>query len=270
MSVERTAGNKMAYLQASFDGLKQSKTAMKIFTYLEKPKLPFDVIILSRGENYGQMLTDQDQSGAEAVVARDKYNEHFGTRTIARPTVLWNPFYDFEYFGDVTGVRLTPDGQIYPKLLGELKSGDYYYQYKTTGKFARTIKVPVVRCTLSTMPAWIVLYHELGHVKQYFEGGNNAVNTWIEKLKDTASIEADNLDRHENPICKEAQLGIREHYKHMRIGFDAVLSAYTGAKAPAFRTSPSPMQRAIDDATLRQQAQQNASTGADTGFFVTP
>jgi hypothetical protein len=64
-----------------------------------------------------------------------------------------------------------------------------------------------------TYPPEITLLHELGHAKQFIEGG------WFDGSKDVKDIEADNLRRHENPVCKEYGLLQRVKYDDF-IGFE--------------------------------------------------
>jgi hypothetical protein len=69
-----------------------------------------------------------------------------------------------------------------------------------------------------TYPPEITLLHELGHAKQFIEGG------WFGAdgpIRDVADVEADNLKRHENPVCKEYGLLQRVNYTDF-VGFNHV------------------------------------------------
>src|SRR5262245_45647439 len=107
MPVKEIKGSSpLAFKQAIFEGIRQSRTAHSIWTWLEKEgdKREFDVLVLTAGENFGQMLTEGDQSSPDADRGRTKYLQEFRVNSLPRPVVLWNPKYDFEYFGDVQGV----------------------------------------------------------------------------------------------------------------------------------------------------------------------
>ena len=104
------------------------------------------------------------------------------------PCIVWNPGGDF-------------------KTLGANISG-----YFASGKPKFDKKMPV------TYPPEITLLHELGHAKQFIEGG------WFGAdgpARDVADIEADNLKRHENPVCKDYGLLQRLNYTDF-IGFNHV------------------------------------------------
>jgi hypothetical protein len=74
-------------------------------------------------------------------------------------------------------------------------------------------------------PPEITLLHELGHAKQYIENpawfGSNGPSGQLAGSKETKEIEADNLKRHENPVCKEYGLLQRVNYGDFE-GFDHV------------------------------------------------
>jgi len=70
----------------------------------------FDVVVLADTDDFGQMLTESDQSGPDAERGRLRALEALGGNTIVRPTVLWNPSYAFTYYGDVKGVAFNSSG----------------------------------------------------------------------------------------------------------------------------------------------------------------
>jgi len=268
MGIVKIYGTDKLAFRLALDAGARTTTGLRISTFLAKGGRDYDVVVLSTGENYGQMMTKDDPDGEEVQKAKAVYERHTGTRVIARPTVFWCPDYDFEYFGDVDGISMQSDGSVFTKKVPELKPGEYYYQYKAG---ATMIKVPVVRYTMGKMPSWVVLYHELGHVKQYFQPGeNNQKNAaqldtlWRSRLTDTDGIEAENLAEHENPICIETGLSVRKHYKHMGNGMYRIAEAYVGNKAPALRVASDRNARVVDDGVL------HASVGNDknqAGFF---
>ena len=266
MPVKNIKGqSQIAFKMAIFEGIKQSRTAHTIWTWLEKEgaKREFDVMLLDPGENFGQMLTEGDQSSPDAERGRARYLKDFGGDTLPRPAVLWNPRYDFEYYGDVAGVTVNASGDMVPEPTS--KPGGYHYQYK--GKFG-TQKIRVVRVTRAFMPAWIVLFHELGHVKQYFEGGDLAA--WKSRLGDTNGIEAENLAKHENPMCVETKKPVRAHYKHNVYGFDGLVQAYgTGQKINAWKQADTVGARAVLEASLKSEATLNSAAKSDAGIYFT-
>jgi len=195
------------------------------------------------------MLTESDQPGVDASAGRARFEHTFSEKKIAYPVVLWNPYYKFEYFGDVEGAVLDRGGSVTVRREQALKPGDPYYHHV---KGMITIKIPVVLMVDATMPSWLVLFHELGHVKQYYESGGEA--GWNKKLGDVAAIEADNLKRHENPICRDLKLPIRAHYKHMSFGFTNLLQMYASdTKKPALIREPNVARlKARNDGLLKQ------------------
>ena len=81
-----------------------------------------------------------------------------------------------------------------------------------------------------TYPPEITLLHELGHALQYIENpgwfGSNGPGGPVAGSKETKDIEADNLKRHENPVCREYGLLQRINYSDFE-GFDHVDVAVT-------------------------------------------
>lgn len=261
--VNLKGGRDMAFKTAIYEGMKQSRTAYNLWTWLDKDGegRDFDVVVLADTDNFGQMLTESDQSGPDAVRGRQCALEALGGNTIVRPTVLWSPSYAFTYYGDVKGVAFNSSGDT---IAERTKStGGYYYQYKL-GK--ATHEVRVIRVTKSQMPAWIVLYHELGHVKQYFDCGG--ADGWRRRLSDTSSIEAENLAKHENPICVETSRAIRAHYKHSIYGFNDLKQRYSfGKKANAWKESDNPIERTALEKELEREANQSAKDKPETGIY---
>lgn len=273
MAIQRVEGEHSNVLEAALEtGKAKSRICREIMEFLAADTRPFDVILLEPEEKYGQMLTESDTSGEQAVRARAKFSGAFDEKKIGYPVVLWNPYYQFNYFGNVEGLEVNPSGALTPRKESAIRSGDPYLQH--VGKFS-TIKIPAVLMVDSTMPSWVVLYHELGHVKQYYEAGGEAA--WKKKLAKVAAIEADNLKRHENPICVDVKLPIRAHYKHMSLGLEGVLQTYgSKTKQPALiREASLDRLKARKNELLRQatenEAQQRKSgVGGPKihGFFV--
>lgn len=275
MAMKRLMGDTTNVYEASIaTGKAKSQTCKAIMEYLNdgSHSRPFDVILLDDSENFGQMLTESDQTSVDANNARGKFKNAFKEDKIGYPVVLWNPYYKFEYFGDVDGVKMNPSGDVVKKQYSELKSGDMYLQ--TVNSFGAS-QTPVVFMIEAEMPSWIVLFHELGHVKQYYESGGEA--DWKKKLGNVAAIEADNLKRHEYPICRNVNLPTRGHYKHNIHGFSTLLQKYSGLSIKeALIQAPNAAKLKEKKATLLQKAKQNGIRSRDLkpgdkkipGFFV--
>lgn len=269
MALVKMYGNGTSYDIAVIRG-RRTQTGWAIWDFLQHDGRDFDVVVLNPGETFGQMMVESDPQSEETVRARDAYQAHTGTRTLARPTVFWCPTYEFDYYGDVDGVTMQRDGTIMPMAnINNLPQGAYYYAYRA-GK--RVVSVPVIRYTRASMPSWLVLYHELGHVKQYYQPRAllpqaDVVDLWNIRLTDTASIEAENLALHENPICRQIQIAERKHYKHMANGMGNVASAYAVNKAPALRVANNAADRVLKDAELLALATHGQPV-PETGFFI--
>jgi len=259
MSVVNVYGDKLKY-EIALGRIKVTENGKLVLQHLESPDHEFDIVVLPNGSTYGQMMVEQDPISEETTRARAEYFKHTRSNVIERPTVFWCPDYSFTYYGDVSGIRMMDDGTVTTKQVNSLVAGDYYYKY-ANGRFP-PVQLPVVRYTKSEMPPWIVLHHELGHVKQYYSGTPQA---WVLRLADTAQIEAENLALHENPICRNAGIAIRAHYKHMVNGFGIVAAAYAiEKKRPALRVSTSSKDRTRDDAELEKMVVANND---NVGFF---
>src|SRR3954471_24264091 len=103
MPIKRFDGDRSVYDRAIYQVLR-TKTGRAIWNYLEASGIDYDVVMLGAGENFGQMLTDLDHSSPDAERGRTRaFKVFFKDKTIVRPVVLWNPKYDFDYFGDVQG-----------------------------------------------------------------------------------------------------------------------------------------------------------------------
>jgi len=265
MSMKRLNGEHSNIYEASIEtGVGKSETCKKIMEYLKKESCPFDVILLNENEKYGQMLTELDQSSPDAQTGRKKFKNMFGEDKIQYPVVLWNPYYKFDYFGDVEGVIINPSGDVSVPQERALKPGDMYLQHVTN---FGTTKVPVVLMTEATMPSWLVLFHELGHVVQYYESGGEA--GWGQRLTNVDAIEAENLKLHENPICRHVQLPIRAHYKHMSFGFAGLIQTYSSnMKKQALIKEPNAQALAAKKRQLVEEAKKNAKTPKAPGFFI--
>ena len=258
--VNLKGGRDMAFKLAVFEGIKQSRTANSIWTWLQRTGMErnFDVVVLQDQDKFGQMLTETDRSGPDAVRGRNRALQQLGGQTLARPVVLWNPNYKFTYYGDVKGVKFNTAGDAVSERARA--RGGYYYQWSSS------FHARVIRVTESLMPAWIVLFHELGHVKQYFEGGSEGA--WTVRLNDTNAIEAENLIKHENPICTETSRSIRAHYKHSIHGFSDLAQRYSvGQKVNAWKCATSVTDRKILEEQLKAEADQSTLNNPASGIY---
>ena len=87
------------------------------------------------------------------------------------------------------------------------------------------------RKAIVVYPAEIVLIHELGHAKQYIEDpgifARQGPGGIVAGSLTTAQIEADNLRRHEHPVCRDYKLLQRQNYTDFE-GFNDVAVPTTG------------------------------------------
>ncbi len=189
--------------------------------HLEKSGFEYDVVILGQGKYYRQMLVECDNSGPGG--ARTEYATLFGKQTIDRPTVFWNFEYQLPYLGDICGVRrMSLSGH---ELTAATDSSTGHWKERIVQ--GRRVKSPIIISQRCFMPSWLVLYHELGHVIQYyvptewpskrFAHSNLTFeqmldSNWGNRLNNIPEIEQDNLDWHERPLCREAKLPERVYY----------------------------------------------------------
>ena len=225
----------------------RSAAAGNIWTNLSLTGREFDVIVLAATETYGQMLTESDRSSPEAIRARQAYTTLTNNTTIDKPVVLWNPSYHFKYYSDVVGVKTLTDGTM---SLCKWNDTPGYVMLKGN------IRITVIQAVLNDMPPEITLFHELGHVKQYYAGGGELA--WSGRLSNSASIEAENLSHHENPICRQWPQGVRTHYKHSDKVLQPITSSYLFSpwKKKALRICNGQNARNQDDLYLQGKASQ--------------
>ena len=65
------------------------------------------------------------------------------------------------------------------------------------------------------IPALVVLFHELGHAKQYHENKYWYLSNMevLDEMNVAYHIEYDNMQRHEDPLLREMDLPIRQKYE---------------------------------------------------------
>lgn len=187
------------YTQACGQCKTRSATARQILQYLEKKPYGYDIIILKDDEEFGQMMAPTGSTGTDLFDDKDKkhalYRRLTGKISIDRPVVLWNPKFKFNYYSDVQGLEDNGPTEVNLKLIYSGKKVPYVMTYGKGNKE----KARIICATSNFMPPEITLFHELGHVKQYFESYRYQ---WINFTDDLIRLEADNLARHEHPISK--------------------------------------------------------------------
>lgn len=126
-------------------------------------------------------------------------------RSLTNPTIMWDPYATFAYFG----TQQATSTMAISKTINKLKSEGAASPSDTPSK-----KPTVYKTTL--MPAWVVLAHEIGHYYHYIHQ-----NAWFIKCLnsgDIAGIEEKNLADHETPILMEIGLPPRANYQDFRGG----------------------------------------------------
>lgn len=196
--------------------MKAPKTYQAIMGYLINDSFKYDVFVLPKPEAYGQMLTDGDTSGMGAGDALRYYTKKTGSKVVTRPAVFWNPYYHFEYFSDFIGITQNSAGTIQRH---DYKNTKGYISGKDKKLFSY---YPVIQLSRVRLPPEITLLHELGHVKQFYEGGG--LVPWKGRLQNVDQIEADNLKDHENPLTDEYGLPSRIFYKSSRENFRELIT----------------------------------------------
>lgn len=254
MAIVEIRGDETILQIALNDGRQISRTAQKIYAQtVDEPLNQFDVIVDATMKN-GCLAFE----GYTVPVARAIYKKHFGTDAIKRPTVIWNPRYDLECLCDVAGVRY--DRTNHPaqksKAQARLQEGDILYKFNSQQR-------PTLRATKWSLPAWVVLYHELGHAIQYFEtvaSKNARQRSDALAIKFSTDFEADNLTRHENKICAESGLPVRKYYLSDISAFDAYVSNRLSAdeKKCSIFIAENPAARVAIERTLKESIKNNS------------
>jgi hypothetical protein len=227
MAVVNVCGDRNIFEIALAKG-KNYQTGAAIARYLEDDARSFDVYVLPRGDKFGEMLAQAEVERNGLVDNPDTnpgysyLRREFNAITLDRPAVLWNPYHADEYVGGILGLMVDLNGQLKPPsavTLGDRGVFDSCYVWVpetvTIGVGVprapnRTEVLPAVLGYTVKMPPYIVLFHELGHIKQYYEG---TAEQWTTKLAaPLREIEKDNLNRHEGPLLTNANLPVRSEY----------------------------------------------------------
>lgn len=234
------------------------KGSLGIIKALEDMNAMFDIFLLPEENKNGSFNSVSDQLATSSVKAKETY-ESAGYSWLQRPTIFWNQGFSAKIYSDVTGVE-TAEEPVGFKRVGDVKNirhgekaiilrssragGPPPPKKKVNPVFAamqaRMAKqggakvgiqadlgladTVVITAREITLPPWVVLMHELGHAKQYFELATRmnlpAHHDALEKAwGDMAfspghSAEPDNIERHERPISDFLYRGYRTRYYH--------------------------------------------------------
>jgi hypothetical protein len=198
------------------DALKKagSKPCRDIVDYLGSGRIQFDIFILPSHIMNGSMNSVTDDGGDTGNDAKRCYTGA-GLVWLERPTVFWNPSCSVKIYSDVSGVvdvgqvgfrRMTPKEA--PRGTGERT---LVYRKPARAKGLSPIDKVVILGAEVVLDPWIVLMHELGHMKQYFTVARSlrqpahdpqVETAWGVKAFGVNSCEPENLELHENPITK--------------------------------------------------------------------
>lgn len=243
------------------------RTTKLILGFLKDNNRPYDIIVLPRGVEYGQMLTAGDESSGQALNAFNYYKRITGKTTVDVPCVFWNPYYKFEYFGALVGIKTNKGGRGGTPVLDKLATP--YYTYLPASRWKR--RIGIIQGTRVLMPPEITLFHEIGHVKQYYEcqlptgsqPGALVVADWNHFLTYTTELDADNLERHEIPIAVEYHIPPREYYLSSRAHMKRTLPYDYDATPLAFRMAKDTTARKAENDMLLRLANANISNTPD-------
>lgn len=208
------------------DALKKggSKPCKDISDWLTRVDAKFDIFILPPEIQNGSMNSVSDSGGDSGSDATRNYARS-GKRWLERPTVFWNPTCSVKIYSDVKGTKPKGVTDWTRMQLREIPPGEETLVYRRVGnKYAPFLDEVVILAAEVVLDPWMVLFHELGHMKQYFtlaEQLNLSAHApaleraWAAKAFSPASCEPENLDLHENPITKFHCAGqFRERYYH--------------------------------------------------------
>jgi hypothetical protein len=136
-------------------------------------------------------------------------------RQLDGPTIMWDPYETFAYFG-------TTEGQYTGKDEGKVAADTPSVKDRIQSLQTGGLKVEAKKGSKETvykaqlMPAWVVLAHEIGHYYHYVHQ-----TAWFIRCLDggdIAGIERRNLGDHESPILKHIGLAPRANYQDFKGG----------------------------------------------------
>jgi hypothetical protein len=210
---------KASLFNAIANARSRSSICTKIWETIEKSPVKVDFIVFRGGGN-AEMLVDEEVAvvGAFGFNPRTKYLELLnallqeqGRPTVTsmpNPVVYWCPDCRYTVYLDLRPVNALT---WYP-VQYVVKSPPSHVMDKDR-MFAgvnKPITRPLIWATKAVLPPEVVLFHELGHVVQYLTDKPQFVS-WL-RAHDLNALEADNLRKHEWPMCTEFGLGKRSNY----------------------------------------------------------
>lgn len=239
----------------------------EILQFLADGGRPYDVCVLP--ENYpatAELRVVGQYTVVEGVMTQ--YAQLTGlpqSPDPQRPTVFWSPSCVLPIVFDVRGVEYDGTGGLKPKSLNSLRVGEYYCV--TPGG----VRLAVVQGTKHTMPSWLVLLHELGHAKQYYDPGvqGDRNQQWLNRNETAEAhllVEEENLTEHERPLSRVAFGLERIRYGDALDAFQRLYEDYyaTVSETMSAYRIRSMSARIWDDKFLADEARKNAG---DTGIF---
>ncbi len=196
-------------------GFKTGRRIHERLKLLNDCGLGYDVILLPGTADEGRMMARQDFSNLTDVLVKTYTDNFKGSNNVERPVVLWNPAYLMEYLGDMCGVRVL--NNFGKDLYRSINKNCCFWSLSTGPKKEEQ---PHIIAQSAWLPSWVVLYHELGHVLQYYseildigvpagvdlekltKDRFNACDTaWQGRVRNLAKLEQENLDLNERPLC---------------------------------------------------------------------
>ena len=304
--------------------LGSDKGSMDIIRGLTALDAVFDIFLLPDENKNGSFNSLSDQLAPSSKVAKKTY-EDGGYSWLQRPTIFWNAGFSAKVYSDVTGVenyeepvgfrRLTqvkdipgdkrtlilrtPSGRGGAQQAAAPKKALTAFQQRIADMAAknnatvgtslpsRSIDKVVITAREIVLPPWVVLMHELGHAKQYFELAKRLNAKAHDPEVETAwgdfafspgrSSEPDNVGRHEKPITDFLFNGHRKRYYHDAFHFGAH-TGYNGWSGGALNYTQN-LNSNYDNFIFRTEADQrdfmNATAalpiydpaGEDAGYF---
>ena len=205
---------KVQLFKAVANACGKSPTCAKIWETIEKSKITVDFVVFTGGGN-AEALVDEEQSGVGAFGfnPREKYldlkrGSGAVLASMPNPVVYWCP--DCRY---TVYAHIAPAGALLWNAGGyTINAFPTHVMQKATmfGATRNLITRPLVWATKLLLSPEVVLFHELGHIRQYLTAKAKYVG-WLGS-NNIAALEADNLEKHEWPICQDYHYGRRANY----------------------------------------------------------
>jgi hypothetical protein len=275
------ASDKVWGIQQYIAAINQGKkygAGLALHEDLNRREEDYDVVIAPKDYLNGAALFDRQTGVAANIIwgyIRKSKNlegiltesgKNSATPRLERPLIFWNPKMDVVMIGDHNGI--TDDALNVVPVKKENAGKGMFVRTKLVGKNFITKRVIIYTRTI--LPAWLVLYHELGHIRQSFEKGGDA--SFLIYSQDTAAMESDNLARVEHPLCEQARIPKRASYMHLEMAIplsgnlqQAALNAHK-ADFPIVYVAQNQQERERIDRELQSEA--SANVGKDPSKTV--